>query len=516
MKVIDITPQLPKKEKFNLAAYCRVSSDSEDQMHSFATQIRRYSAYAKEHPQYELVDVYADEGLTGTDMNKRDDFLRMLRDCRAGKIDMIITKSVARFARNTIELLETLRMLKELGVSVLFEEQGLLTEQLNSEMLVTFPGMAAQKESEAISGNLRWSYQKRMASGEFNCCTPAYGYAMVDGELAINEDEAKVVRRIFQMYLDGDGIQTITQKLNDEGIQRRIGKKWWHHNGIKYILTNERYKGDALLQKRFTTETLPFRRVVNEGQQPRYYVENSNPAIVSREVFDTVQGLLKTRKNENCRRNPHLLSSKMRCPECGGTFRRQAIGDKVYWLCMKTASGFAKCKSRRVREDMVYESFVNMTYKLKEYREELLIPLIANIEFLQSRTSVNQEEIKKIDKEIADYAAKNLVLTNLQTSGIISSVEYAEQSDEINRKMAELRNLKRKKISEDIDSEFEELQELNEFMEDFIPSTQIDTETFDQLVKKVLVNDGAKITFYLLGGLMLTEEIEEKGRSKSA
>ena len=516
MNVIDITPRLEKKEKKNLAAYCRVSSDSEDQIHSFAAQIRRYSVYAKEHPEYELVDIYADEGLTGTDINKRDEFLRMLRDCKAGKIDMIITKSVSRFARNTIELLETLRMLKELGVSVLFEEQGLLTEQLNSEVLVTLPGMAAQTESESISGNLRWIYQKRMASGDFNCCTPAYGYIMKDGQLAINEEEAKVVRHIFQMYLDGCGFQVIAQKLNEEGVPRRVGKKYWKHSGIKYILTNERYKGDALLQKRFTTETLPYRRVINHGQQPRYYVENSNPAIVSKEVFDAVQALLKTRRNENCRRSAHLLSSKMRCPECGGSFRRQLIGDKAYWLCMKTASGFSKCKSRRVREDMVYESFINMTYKLKEYREELLVPLIGNIQFLQSRTSVNQEEIKRIDKQIADYAAKNLVLTNLQASGVIGSAEYAEQWDEIDRKIAELRDRKRKKIAEEVDSEVEELKELNEFLEDFIPSTQMDEEVFDQLVKKVIVNDGTKITFFLIGGLALTEEIEEKGRLKSA
>ena len=258
MKVIDITPQLQKKEKKRLAAYCRVSSDSEDQIHSFAAQIRRYSTYAKEHPEYELVDVYADEGLTGTDMNKRDELLRMLRDCRAGKIDRIIVKSVSRFARNTIELLETLRMLKELDVSVYFEEQGLLTEQLNSEMIVTFPGMAAQKESEAISGNLRWSYQKRMRSGDFNCCTPAYGYMMKNGQLEVYEDEAEVVRRIFKMYMDGMGIQAIAQKLNEEGVPRRIGRKDWKHTGVRYILTNERYKGDAMLQKRFTTETLPY------------------------------------------------------------------------------------------------------------------------------------------------------------------------------------------------------------------------------------------------------------------
>ncbi len=183
MHITEITPKIPQRaEKTRLAAYCRVSSDSADQLHSFATQIRYYSEYERKNPEYQLVDIYADEGLTGTEMEKRDELNRLLRDCKKGKIDRIIVKSVSRFARNTEELLVTLRMLKDIGVSVFFEEQGIDTNKLNSEMIVTFPGMVAQQESENISGNLRWGIQKRMASGDFICSSVAFGYRLIDGK----------------------------------------------------------------------------------------------------------------------------------------------------------------------------------------------------------------------------------------------------------------------------------------------------------------------------------------------
>ena len=261
MNVIDITPlSREKAEKIRLAAYARVSSKSEEQLHSFAAQVQYYSEYVKDHPEYELIDIYADEGITGTEMSKRKELNRLLRDCKNGKVDRIITKSVSRFARNTEELIAVLRMLKELGVSVYFEEQGIDSEKLNMEMIVTFPGLAAQKESEAISGNLRWSFQKRMESGEYNCTFTPYGYERINGEMVIKESEAAVVRRIYELYLNGTGIQTIKSILNEEKVPKRYGKTHWHHSSIKYILTNERYKGDALLQKKYTTETLQIGR----------------------------------------------------------------------------------------------------------------------------------------------------------------------------------------------------------------------------------------------------------------
>lgn len=221
-------------------------------------------------------------------MDKRDDLHRLIRDCKKGLIDRIIVKSVSRFARNTQELLSTIRFLKDIGVSVYFEEQGIDTDKLNSEMIVTFPGMAAQQESESISGNMRWSYKKRMESGDFNCCAPAYGFDLVDGSLVINETEAVVVRRIFSMYLQGYGKQAIANKLNEESVPRRHGTKLWYAFGIDYMLNNERYMGDALLQKKYTTDTLPFKKVKNRGERPKYYVENANPAIVSRETYAAV------------------------------------------------------------------------------------------------------------------------------------------------------------------------------------------------------------------------------------
>ena len=262
-------------ERLRLAPYCRVSSDSTDQLHSFAAQIRYYSDYAKKHPEYQLVDIYADEGITGTEMKKRDELNRLIADCRKGKVDRIIVKSVSRLARNTEELLVLLRMCKEIGVSVYFEEQGIDTEKLNMEMIVTFPGMAAQQESVNISGNLRWSYQKRMQSGDFNCTCPAYGFDLKDGELVINETEAAVIRRIFDLYLQGYGTLAIAKMLNEDGIPRKHGYEKWLPSSINYVLNNERYMGDALLQKSYTTETLPFRKMKNDGRLPQYYVENS-------------------------------------------------------------------------------------------------------------------------------------------------------------------------------------------------------------------------------------------------
>ena len=258
MRITEITTVKQQiTTKIRLAAYCRVSSDSADQLHSFAAQIRYYSEYTAKHPEYELVDIYADEGLTGTEMKKRDELNRLIRDCKKGLIDRIIVKSVSRFARNTEELLVTLRMLTDLGVSVYFEEQGIDSSKLNMEMIVTFPGMAAQQESVNISGNMRWSYQKRMQSGDFNCTCPAYGFDLTNGQMVINETEAIVIRRIFSLYLQGFGMQAIANMLNEDGIPRRYGHTHWYSGTIKYVLTNERYMGDALLQKKFTTETLP-------------------------------------------------------------------------------------------------------------------------------------------------------------------------------------------------------------------------------------------------------------------
>lgn len=515
MKTItEITRQKPAPPQIRLAAYCRVSSDSSDQLHSFAAQIKYYSEYCKRHPEYKFVDIYADEGITGTSMEKRDDFRRMLRDCKKGLIDRIIVKSMSRFARNTEEMLTALRALEQMEVSVYFEEQGLDTKSMNSEMFATFPGMVAQQESVSISQNMRWSYKKRMESGEFNCCAPAYGFDLINGKLVINETEAAVIRRIFDLYLQGIGMQTIANILNNEGVRRQYGREKWHHTTVNYVLNNERYMGDALLQKQITTQTLPFKKQLNHGEQPMYYVENSNPAIVSRETYGAVQALIKSRQ-PSCKRKAknYPLTKTLLCPDCGHTFRRQVVNGTAYWLCAAKATNKTDCAWRRVKEDEVYAAFNLMIRKLQANREYLLGTLIRQLEELQYRTTGSQQRVKEIDREIADLTAQNLVLSRLHGKGVLNAADYTAQSDVLENKITELRIERRAKITDSDENEMlDELKMLNDILKGVEIGIGFDAELFEQTVDSITVDSNELLTFHLAGGISLPEKIREKGR----
>lgn len=519
MKTItEITRQKPAPAQIRLAAYCRVSSDSSDQLHSFAAQIKYYSEYCKRHPEYKFVDIYADEGITGTSMEMRDDFRRMLRDCKKGLIDRIIVKSMSRFARNTEEMLTALRALEQMEVSVYFEEQGLDTKSMNSEMFATFPGMIAQQESVSISQNMRWSYKKRMESGEFNCCAPAYGFDLINGKLVINETEAAVIRRIFDLYLQGIGMQTIANILNDEGVRRQYGREKWHHTTVNYVLNNERYMGDALLQKQITTQTLPFKKQLNHGEQPMYYVENSNPAIVSRETYEAVQALIKSRQ-PSCKRKAktYPLTRTLLCPECGHTFRRQVVNGTAYWICAAKATNKTDCAWRRVKEDEVYAAFNLMIRKVQANREYLLGTLIRQLEELQYRTTGSQQRIKEIDREIADLTAQNLVLSRLHGKGVLNAADYTAQSDVLENKITELRIERRTKITDSDENEMlDELKMLNDILKEVEIGIDFDAELFEQTVDNITVESNELLTFHLAGGISLPEKIREKGRCYQA
>ena len=517
MTVTDISREPQNPEIIRLAAYCRVSSKSSDQLHSFAAQIRYYKDYERMNPQYKLVDVYADEGLSGTDMKKRDEQNRLIRDCKLGKIDRIITKSVSRFARNTQELLVALRSLKEMGVSIYFEEQGIDSEKMNMEMLVTFPGMAAQQESVNISDHLRRSYQMRMESGEFNCNAPAYGFRMVDGQMVVKEDEAAVIRRIFDLYLQGIGKQNIANILNVEGVPRRYGQQKWHHTTIDYVIKNERYMGDALLQKEYTTDTLPFRKKRNHGEKEQYYVENSNPSIISREVFQAAQRLQESRVTVMKREHNSPLSGILRCPDCGSTFRRQMLRGTVYWMCSDKVAGATNCQSRRVRENAVYDAFCLMADKLSANRQNLLGTLIHQLEVMQNRGGESQEKIRQIDKQIADLSAQNLVVARLHTNGVLNATDFAAQSSVISNKINTLRLDRKKALAEDEDDELiYTLKTLDDTLAGYAPGASFDQQLFEEIVQSITVIDNARLTFHLIGGLALTEQIPKNARCRTA
>ena len=248
-QIVTIPATVVAKPILRVAAYCRVSSDSDDQLHSFAAQVQYYTRFISASEQMELVDIYADEGITGTKTAKRDDFNRLVADCKKGKIDRVLTKSMSRFARNTADSIMYTRLLKEHGVSILFEKENIDTAYMSSEMLLALSGAQAQEESISISKNMRWSAERRMKNGTFTPSTTPYGYVLKDREFHIVEQEAEIVRLIFMSYLSGMGKKAIADLLNEMNAPKRFGYDTWRISTVDYILSNERYIGDALFQK---------------------------------------------------------------------------------------------------------------------------------------------------------------------------------------------------------------------------------------------------------------------------
>ena len=309
--------------KLRVAAYARVSSSSEDQLNSYRVQNQYYSELISNNPDWEMVDIYADEGITGTSVEKREDFQRMMQDCRKGKIDRILVKSISRFARNTKDCLAAVRELKELGVSVLFEEQGIDTARVSSEMVTAIMASLAQKGSESISSNVRWGVQKRMLDGTFISSSVPYGYELFHGQLRILPSEAQFVKWIFQAYLSGLNAQSIAEQMNQAytllGVENT---RKWYNTTILYILSNERYIGDSLWQKTYATDSLPTRQIKNTGSKTQYYIEHTHTPIIDRDTYSAVQRLREKRKLDakyNDDYQPNILKKKnnvckLQCP----------------------------------------------------------------------------------------------------------------------------------------------------------------------------------------------------------
>lgn len=279
------------------AAYARVSTDHEDQQTSYAAQVSYYTSYIQSRSDMEFVSVYTDEGISGTSTAHREGFRRMIDDALAGKIDLIITKSVSRFARNTVDLLTTIRKLKERNVECYFEKENIRTFDSKGELLLTIMASIAQEESRSISENCVWGQRKRFAAGKVTVPFSRFlGYDRgADGNLVVNREEAELVREIYRLFLEGVSPYAIAKRLTERGVPTPGGKDRWSKTTVTNILSNEKYKGDALLQKSFTVDYLTKRKKKNEGEVPRYYVEGSHEAIVTEEVFERARAELERR-----------------------------------------------------------------------------------------------------------------------------------------------------------------------------------------------------------------------------
>ncbi len=306
---------VPSRRK--VAGYARVSTDQEEQQNSYEAQIDYYTRYIKEHADWEFVSVYTDEGVTGTSTRHREGFQQMVADALAGKIDLIVTKSVSRFARNTVDSLMTIRKLKEHGTEVYFEKENIWTFDGKGELLLTIMSSLSQEESRSISENVRWGQRKKAADGRFSLNYPHFlGYDKgEDGKLVVNPEQAELVRRIYGMFLAGMSPYVIAKTLTEEGVPTPAGKEKWSNTTVRSLLSNEKYRGDALIQKTYSIDFLSKERLKNTGQLPQFYVENDHEAIISPDTFDLVQNELIKRK-----RGGGVFGGMIFCGDCGALF----------------------------------------------------------------------------------------------------------------------------------------------------------------------------------------------------
>jgi len=358
MKIRKIEAIKAVHKKIRVCAYARVSTDSDAQAESFENQVSTYERMIMANPEYEFVAVYADQGITGRSEN-RPEFQHMIADCKAGKIDLIITKSISRFARNTTTVLKVTRELKELGVGVLFEENNISTMTSEGELMLTVLASFAQEESRSMSENNKWTLKKKFARGEGMVCTSRFlGYDTDEtGDLVINREEAKTVRRIFDLYCSGMGSHRIAKLLNEEGVPTVTGVPWGN-TSIRTIIQNEKYKGDFHIQKYYTPEG-KHRTVLNTGEIQSYYVTEDHPAIVSAEQWQQAQEIMiKNRKKRNIEKggekyqNRYPMSGMLVCPHCGKSLRRRYVyNKKVEWFCSTYIErGKEACKGIRIRD----------------------------------------------------------------------------------------------------------------------------------------------------------------------
>ena len=492
--------------KLRVAAYARVSSNSEDQKHSFAAQNAYYSKLITDNPDWELTDIYADQGITGTSIDKRDDFLRMMEDCRKGRIDRILVKSSSRFARNAKESLEAVRELAALGVSVCFEEQNIDTAQVSGEVLIAIFAALAQRESEAISKRRRWSYQVQMKKGQFNTCQAPIGYRLDGRELEVIPEEAKVVQRIFREYLSGRNSRELARMLNEENV---LGLDW-KYNTIDYILQNERYAGNALLQKRYTTDTLPFCLKKNRGERPQYFVEDINEAIVSQKIFDKAQALRRERRVAQGQMH-NKVSQHMRC-SCGSPIRAKQVRDRWYWVCCWHDERHT-CPLMPIPEEEVEQAFLRLYYRLKHYGIDVLTQLISDLYAARTGSLLWSENIVEINKQISDIASQERLLTQLKQQGSVDPDIFISRGNLLAERRRELKLQKERILRSEEDHSIQQTQDMLDVLESGLDwLDDFDEQLFSDLVEKIVVVDNEKLCFRLLNGLEVTEKIERTQR----
>ena len=500
--------------KRRVAGYARVSTDSDEQFTSYEAQIDYYTNFIRAKPEWEFVKVYTDEGISATNTRHRDGFNEMIADALAGKIDLIVTKSVSRFARNTVDSLTTIRKLKKHGVECFFEKESIWTFDGKGELLITIMSSLAQEESRSISENVTWGQRKRFADGKFSVAYSRFlGYEKGEnGEMEIVEEQAAVVRLIFRLFMDGRTPGGIAKYLTDENIPTPGGKKCWNASTILSILTNEKYKGDALLQKAFTVDFLTKAVKKNEGEVPQYYVTGSHPAIIPPGEFDLVQEEIARRKQAGRYYSGRgVLASKLVCGDCGAFYGQKVWHSTdryrtVVYHCNRKFDNERRCKTPTLREQEIRDAFLEAYSQLMEKRDEILKncrdlkkSLTDNAELLEEQTRLEEEMtlITELSRQLIQSHAHQK--TDAETF-LLKKMQYDKRlgaaQDRLNAVVGEM---EKNKVRE---------REIQRFIQDMekqpLVLTEWDEQLWNQIVQTVTAYRDRRLEFSFHGGMVIS------------
>ena len=496
-------------QKRRVAGYARVSTDSDEQFTSYEAQVDYYTQYIKRNPEWEFVKVYTDEGISGTNTKHRIGFNEMIADALSGKIDLIVTKSVSRFARNTVDSLVTIRKLKEKGVEVFFEKENIYTFDGKGELLLTIMSSLAQEESRSISENVTWGQRKRFADGKVSLPYKQFlGYRKgADGFPEVVPEEAVSVRRIYTRFMEGLTPVAIAKELTADGIPTPAGKQRWQTSTVESILKNEKYKGAALLQKCFTVDFLTKKKKVNEGEVPQYYVEHSHEPIITPEEFDKVQTEFERRKRISRQYSgKSIFSSRIICGDCGAFFGSKVWNStnkyrRVIWQCNNKFKGEHKCETPHLDEEIIKTRFVGAFNAILADKDSAL----ENCRLIQSTLtdcSGLDAEIESLLEEIdvVTELTKRCIAENSQTAQ--NQEEYAaryngfvERYEKAKSRVEELRSIKteRQAQADAIGAFMFEVQELGIL-------TEFDEKLWLTVIDTVTVHADGRMTFKFQGG----------------
>lgn len=513
-------------QRKRVAAYVRVSTDGEEQLQSFRSQKQYYQDKISKNKEWAMVGIYADEGITGTKTDKRDEFLRMIEDCMNGQIDVVITKSISRFSRNLVDTLTYTRMLKQKGVTVIFEKENIDTSTMESEMQLSLLSALAQNEVESLSQNVKMGVQYKMARGElmgFNGCL-GYDYNPEDKSISVNPAEAETVRLIFDLYIQGYGANTIAKRLTELGKVNKKGIVKWTDSGVRGIIKNEKYKGDLLMGKTYTVDPISKRRLENRGEENQYYTKNHHEAIVSEEVWNAAQEICKNRYRSNSNvesgtrtkyARKFAFSSMCECGFCGTNLTRRSHHQdtqhkKPVWKCrVATNKGIENCpNSKAIDESIIENAFLEMFGLLADNFDDVLESVLSSVEETVSKDE-SSGRLKQVEKDIASLEKKRNKLTDMMLDDKILKEAYDEKYEELNRKLKKA-NDEKSVLSQNVLSQKNiqnRMRELRTKLAGADVLDKFDRVVFESIVQKVIVGEVAedgtvdpyKLTFVLKG-----------------